>query len=70
MAMNYNQGTGSIIFPRKKPFTEKNIRAFLESYKKGELEESFMGVREVENPYTELMPSVVHLGKPITLCLD
>ena len=43
MALNYMQGTGSVVYPHKRPFSVKNINAFLKAYENGELEENFAG---------------------------
>ena len=43
MALNYMRGRGSIVFPRRKKFTYESVKTFIDSYIKGELEDSSTG---------------------------
>jgi hypothetical protein len=60
LAVNYMKGSGAIVFPRKKPFTEENIRSFIDSYIEGKIETTTTAY-DFDNPYMYLMPSVKHL---------
>ena len=54
------KGRGSIVFPRRKPFTSKNLKEFINSYIRGDFEISTTAY-DFDNKYIFLMPSVQHL---------
>jgi len=60
LALNYMQGSGSIVFPRKKPLTITNIKQFINSYINGEIEATTTAY-DLDNQYLHSMPSVSHL---------
>lgn len=61
MAMNYMKSSGSIVFPRSKAFTKKNIEQFIDDYISGEVEVTTTS-HYMENQYIALMPNVQHIS--------
>ncbi|CAI2386410.1 unnamed protein product [Moneuplotes crassus] len=62
MALNHMQSVDTIVFPRRRPFTTKNIKQFIDDFVNGELDSTGTTLY-FENQYLELMPNVIHLNR-------
>lgn len=62
MALNHMQSIDTIVFPRKRPFTRKNIRQFIDDFIDGKIEPTSTS-HLFENQYLEIMPTVSHLNR-------
>ena len=62
LALNHMQSIESIVFPRKRSFTSKNIKKFIDDFINGKIEPTSTS-HVFDNPFLKIMPNVEHLSQ-------